>query len=70
MAENPPANAGHVGPIPNPGKSHMPRNNLAREPQLLSSCSRGHVPREASVPRLEQPQLEISPHGSVDPAQP
>ena len=31
-----PANAGDVGSSPGLGGSHMPRNNQAREPQLLS----------------------------------
>ena len=36
MVENPPANAGHTGSSPGLGRSHMPRSNWAREPQLLS----------------------------------
>ena len=36
MVENLPANAGDVGLSPGLGRSHMPRSNLAREPQLLS----------------------------------
>ena len=27
VVKNPPANAGHMGLIPGPGRSHMPRNN-------------------------------------------
>ena len=36
MVKNPPANAGDTGSCPGPGRSHMPRSNWAREPQLLS----------------------------------
>ena len=27
VVENPPANAGHMGSSPGPGRSHMPRSN-------------------------------------------
>ena len=27
VVKNPPANAGHMGSIPGPGRSHMPRSN-------------------------------------------
>ena len=36
VVENPPANAGHTGSSPGLGRSHMPRSDWAREPQLLS----------------------------------
>ena len=36
MVENLPANAGDAGSSPGLGRSHMPRSNWAREPQLLS----------------------------------
>ena len=36
MVESLPANAGDKGSSPGLGKSHMPRSNWAREPQLLS----------------------------------
>ena len=36
MVENLPANAGDTGLSPGLGRSHMPRSNGAREPQLLS----------------------------------
>ena len=69
VVENPPANAGDTGSSPGLGRSHKPRSNWAREPQLLSlrvwslcSATRGAAivrgPRTAmnSGPRL--PQLE------------
>ena len=34
--ENLPANAGDTGSSPGLGRSHMPRSNWARDPQLLS----------------------------------
>ena len=36
MVESPPANAGDTGSSPGLGRSHMPRSDWAREPQLLS----------------------------------
>ena len=36
MVENLPANAGDTGSSPGLGRSHVPRSNWAREPQLLS----------------------------------
>ena len=36
MVESLPANAGDTGSSPGLGRSHMPRSNGAREPQLLS----------------------------------
>ena len=64
-----PANAGDAGSSPGLGRSHMPRSNWAREPQLLSLhvwslCSatgeaaivRGPRTAMKSGPRL--PQLE------------
>ena len=69
VVENLPANEGDVGSSPGLGRSHMPRSNWAREPQLLSLriwslCSatreativRGPCTMMKSGPRL--PQLE------------
>ena len=69
VVENLPANAGDTGSSPGLGRSHMPRSNWAREPQLLSLriwslCSptgeativRGPRTAVKSGPRL--PQLE------------
>ena len=69
VVESLPANAGHTGSSPGLGRSHMPRSNWAREPQLLSLriwslCS---TTREAAIvrgPRIamksgpRSPQLE------------
>ena len=38
VVENLPANAGDAVSSPGLGRSHMPRSNWAREPQLLSLC--------------------------------
>ena len=69
VVENLPANAGDKGSSPGLGRSHIPRSNWAREPQLLSLrvwslCSatreativRGPCTAMKSGPRL--PQLE------------
>ena len=45
VVKNLPANAGDTRSIPDPGRSHMPQNNLARVPQLLSLCSRAREPQ-------------------------
>ena len=49
VVENLPANAGDTGSSPGPGRSHMPRSNWAREPQLLSLRSRAHEPQLLSL---------------------
>ena len=53
VVENLPANAGDTGSSPGLGRSHMPRNNWAREPQLLSLCvwSLCSATREAAIVR-------------------
>ena len=67
VVKNPPANAGGTGLSPGPGRSHMPRSNEARAPQLLSLCSRACEPQllnpratttEARTPRARAPQQE------------
>ena len=64
VVENPPANAGDTGSIPDPGRSHMPRSNWAREPQLLSLrvwslCS---ATREAATVRGPRTAMKSGPH--------
>ena len=58
VVENPPANAGDTGFCPGPGRSHMPRSNKARAPQLLSLRSRARKPQLLKVhrPRACAPQ--------------
>ena len=69
MVESLPANAGDTGPSPGLGRSHMPRSNWAREPQLLSLrvwslCSATREAATVTGPRTEMksdahlPQLE------------
>ena len=36
VVESPPADAGHMGSCPGPGRSHMPRSGWARKPWPLS----------------------------------
>ena len=49
VLKNPPANAGDVGSSPGPGRSHMPRSNKARAPQLQSLRSRAREPQLLSL---------------------
>ena len=52
VVENPPANAGDTGSSPGLGRSHMPRGNKAREPQLLSphaATAEAHVLRARAL---------------------
>ena len=69
VVKNLPANAGHTGSSPGLGRSHMPRSNWAREPQLLSLrvwglCSAAREPTIVRGPRIAMksgphlPQLE------------
>ena len=59
-----------MGSSPGRGRSHMPRNNKARAPQLLSLRSRAREPQllspraattEACAPRARAPQQEKPP---------
>ena len=70
MVGNLPANAGDTGSSPGPEGCHMPRNNWARVPQLLSLRSRACEPQlpspcaattEARAPRVHAPQQEMPP---------
>ena len=63
VVENLPANAGDMGSSPGLGRSHMPRSNQAREPQLLSLriwslCS---TAREAAIMRNPCTAMKSSP---------
>ena len=63
VVENLPANAGHAGSSPGLGRSHMPRSNSAREPQLLSLrvwslCS---ATREAAIVRGPRTAMKSGP---------
>ena len=64
VVENLPANAGATGWSPGLGRSHMPRGNRAREPQLLSLrvwslCS---ATREATILRGPRTAVKSGPH--------
>ena len=63
VVENLPANAEDTGSSPGPGRSHMPRSNWAREPQLLSLrvwslCS---ATREAAIVRGPHTAMKRGP---------
>ena len=64
MVENLPANAGDTGSSPGLGRSHMPRSDYAREPQLLSLCvwSLCSATREAVIVRGPRTAMESGPH--------
>ena len=53
VVENLPANAGDTGSSPGLGRSHMPRSNQARAPQLLSLHSRTCEPQLLKPAHLE-----------------
>ena len=64
MVNIPPANAGDTGSSPGLGRSHMPRSNWAREPQLLSLhvwslCS---ATREAATVRGPHTAIKSGTH--------
>ena len=64
VVENLPANAGDMGSSPGLGRSHMPRSNSAREPQLLSLrvwslCS---ATGEAAIVRGPRTAMKSGPH--------
>ena len=68
----PPANAGDMGSVPDPGRFHMPQSNEARVPQLLTHVlqqlkpghPRAHALQQEKPPQWEACvlQLESSPH--------
>ena len=63
VVENLPANAGDTGSSPGLGRSHMPRSNWTREPQLLSLrvwslCS---ATREATIVRGPRTVMKNGP---------
>ena len=58
VVKNPPANAGDTGSSPGPGRSHMPRNNWACAPQLLSLRSRARAPQQEKPPQWEARALQ------------
>ena len=64
VVENLPANAGDTGSSPGLGRSHVPRSDQAREPQLLSLhvwslCS---ATREAAIVRGLRTTMKSGPH--------
>ena len=63
VVENLPVNAGHKGSSPGLGRSHMPRSDSVREPQLLSLrvwslCS---ATREAAIVRGPRTAMKSGP---------
>ena len=65
VVKSPPASAGDMGSIPDPGRSHVLQSSWAWAPQLLSLFSRAHAPQLEIGPHL--PQLEKSLHSTKVP---
>ena len=63
VVENLPVNAGDTGSSPGLGRSHMPWNSWAREPQLLSLCiwSLCSATREATIVRGPRTAMKSGP---------
>ena len=63
VVENLPTNAGETGSSPGLGRSHMPRSNWAREPQLLSlrAWSLCSATREAAIVRGPRTAMKNGP---------
>ena len=64
VVENLPANAGYTGSSPGLGRSHMPRSDQAREPQLLilRICSLCSATGEAGTVRGPRTAMKSGPH--------
>ena len=66
MVKSPPANAGNMGPIPNPGRYTCHGAAKLKEPQRLEPVPpRVHAPQQEKPLQGEAcaPQLESSPSG-------
>ena len=63
VVENLPANAGDIGSSPGLRRSHMPRSNWAREPQLLSLrvWNPRSATREAGIMRVPRTTMKSGP---------
>ena len=68
MVGNLPANAGDTGSSLGPGRSHMPRSNKARAPQLLSLHSRAREPQLLKPAHLEPVLRNKRSHRNEKPA--
>ena len=73
VVKNPPANAGDMGSIPGPGRSHMPWSNKSHAPQLLrlrsgacelqllslyATTTEAHMPRACALQQEKPLQWE------------
>ena len=68
VVKNLPANAGDTGSSPGRGRSHMPRSNSARVPQLLSLRSRAREPQLLKPEGLEPMLRNKRSHCNEKPA--
>ena len=57
VVKNPPANAGDTGPIPDPGRSHVPWSNSRTEPVIQGPRAASPEPArpKACAPAQEKP---------------
>ena len=64
MVKNLPANTGDMGSIPDLGRFHMPQDNKAHEPQLLSphAAAARSTPRARALRRENPLQWEARAH--------
>ena len=65
VVKGPPAHAGDMGSIPDPGRSYIPQSNKTLVPQLLSLCSAAAAAAKSlqSYPTLCD-RIDGSPPGS------
>ena len=68
MVGNTPADAGDMGSSPGMGRSHIPRSNKVRAPQLLSLRSRAREPQLLKRARLEPVLCNKRSHHNEKPA--
>ena len=63
----PPANAGDMGSIPDPGRAHMPQSSSVHAQQLLRLCSGVQEPQplKPAHPRAHPQQQEKSLQGGA-----
>ena len=60
VAKNKPCNSGDTSSVPGPGRSHMPRSNLAYAPQLLKpACPQAHAWQQEKPPQWEACTLQL-----------
>ena len=59
VVKNLPVNAGDMGSISGPGRSHMPQSNWAHAPQLQSLYSRAHGLQQEKPPQWDAHSSQV-----------